>query len=234
MKKSQVYLHLAILPFVGLELYSRWLAPVNLEYIAKPILLVWIAVYFLLYSSNRKTRLPVILAFFFSWLGDMFLMLAHNNEILFYAGVGGFFLAQLFYFYTFLFVSGDKKIAGYLRCSPAWLILFVIYLVVVLRILYAGMEGIMIPVITVYAISLLAMSAAALNRRYRVDNNSFTLVFVGSLFFVISDSMIAINKFAFSFERASFFIILSYLAAQYMIMRGLLREWEDEGQRGKS
>ena len=167
----------------------------------------------------------IILAFLFSWVGDMFLMMAHTNELLFYAGVGGFFFAQIFYIITFLKVSGDQTIVGYLKCNPVWIIPFIIYLGIMLLILKPGMEGVMVPIITVYAISLIAMSAAALNRKFRVGQQSFKLVFIGSVFFVISDSMIAINKFAFAFERASFFIILTYLIAQYMIMRGLLKEW---------
>ena len=96
MKRSQLILHAAIIPFALLELYSRWIENVNLEYIGKPLLLVWIAVYFLLYSSNKKSRISIVFAFFFSWVGDMFLMMAYKNEILFYAGVGGFFIAQLY------------------------------------------------------------------------------------------------------------------------------------------
>jgi uncharacterized membrane protein YhhN len=225
MKKSQLLLHALIIPFAVLELVSRWVDNVNLEYIGKPLLMIWVAVYFLIYSSDRKGRLMIVLAFLFSWVGDMFLMMAHTNEILFYAGVGGFFFAQLFYIITFLKVSGDLTIVAYLKRNPAWIIPFIIYLGIMLIILKPGMDGIMVPIITVYAISLIAMSVAALNRKYRVGQQSFKLVFIGSIFFVISDSMIAINKFALPFERASFMIILTYLIAQYLIMRGLLKEW---------
>jgi len=226
MKKSQILLHVIIIPFVLLELYSRWIENVNLEYIAKPLLMLWIAAYFLLYSKGIKQRITIVLAFFFSWLGDMFLMLANSNEILFYAGVGGFFIAQLLYIYTFLYVSGDRTAAGYLSARPLMLVPFIVYLAGMLFMLVPDMEGIMIPVIAIYAISLIAMSLAALNRRTRVDRQSYRLVFIGSVFFVVSDSLIAINRFTFYFEKASFIIILTYLTAQYLIMRGLLKEWE--------
>ena len=226
MKKSQVILHALIIPFAIIELYSRWIENVNLEYIGKPLLLIWVAVYFLLYSRKKKGLIIIVLAFLFSWVGDMMLMMAHKNELLFYAGVGGFFIAQLLYIYTFLFVSGDKKVAGFLKYKPVWIIPFVLYLCIIIFLLKPGLEGLMVPIILIYAISLIAMTVSALNRRYRVDGQSFKLVFIGSLFFVISDSMIAINKFSFTFERASFYIILSYIVAQYLIMRGLLKEWE--------
>ena len=108
MNKLKLPLHILIGLIFLIELYSRFTENINLEYFSKPWLLIWILVYFLLFSGKKKARLSIIMAFIFSWIGDMFLMLAHSMEILFYAGVGGFFVAQLFYVYTFIFVSGEK------------------------------------------------------------------------------------------------------------------------------
>ena len=80
------------------------------------------------------------------------------------------------------------------------------------------------PIILVYAISLIGMSMMALNRHSRVSHRSFMLVFVGSILFVLSDSMIALNKFYMEFSLAGFWIMLSYVAAQYLILRGLILE----------
>ncbi len=84
------------------------------------------------------------------------------------------------------------------------------------------------PIILVYAISLVGMSLAALNRKGRVGMIEYRWVFLGSLFFVLSDSMIALNKFYFEdgFPYAGFWIMLTYITAQYLIMRGLILEKE--------
>jgi uncharacterized membrane protein YhhN len=49
---------------------------------------------------------------------------------------------------------------------------------------------------------------------------------VGSLLFLASDSMIAINKFTTEIPMAGFWIMISYILAQYLIMRGLVLEKE--------
>ena len=80
------------------------------------------------------------------------------------------------------------------------------------------------PVILLYALSLMGMSMMALNRRGRVNPSSFRYVFTGSVLFLASDSMIAINKFTAEIPMAGFWIMITYITAQYLIMRGLVQE----------
>lgn len=221
MKKLNALLHLLIIPLFAAELISRWNNFHTLEYLVKPWLMIWIIAFFWLNTRGENRSVFIYLAFIFSWTGDMFLMLAHRNEMLFYAGVGGFFLAQLSYIKHFLNTPAAIK-EGYLIKFPAWTIPFILYLVAVLYLILGGMKGMMIPVILVYALSLIVMSMSALNRKELVDKLSFRLVFIGSVLFVISDSLIALNKFYTDIPRASFLIILTYFPAQYLIMQGLI------------
>jgi uncharacterized membrane protein YhhN len=64
----------------------------------------------------------------------------------------------------------------------------------------------------------------ALNRNGRVNFNSYFLVFVGSVLFVLSDSLLALNKFYMEISMAGFWIMILYISAQYLIMRGLVLE----------
>ena len=187
--------------------------------------MIWIAAYFLLNSQKRSFVPLVLAAFFFSWVGDILLMLSggYNNEMFFYAGVGGFFVAQIAYIFVFL-LNAENKIKGFMLRNPFWMLPLLGYGVLIYWLLYPGLEGMMVPIILVYAVSLIGMSISALNRRDRVGVPSFRLVFIGSLFFVISDSMIAINKFYAEIPFAGFFIMLTYILAQYLIMRGLILE----------
>lgn len=234
MKTRNLVLTLVFAAIVIVELTGRWIDNINLEYAAKPLIMVWIAVFFLLNAKKKAFRIPVLLAFFFSWVGDMFLMFSggYDNEMYFFAGVGGFFLAQIMYIFIFIKFAENKS-KGFLMKSPFWTIPLIGYLVGIYLFLFPGLEGIMMPIILVYAISLVAMSLAALNRKGRVGYESFAYLFIGSLFFLVSDSMIAINKFYFeagfteaAFPKAGFLIMLTYIAAQYLIMRGLILEKE--------
>ncbi|MEZ5001251.1 MAG: lysoplasmalogenase [Bacteroidales bacterium] len=224
MKKLKIILHLIIAVLFILELVSRWNGNHNLEYLVKPWLLVWIGAYFFVFAKKRDLVPLALLAFLFSWAGDMFLMVAHTSEMLFFAGVGGFFVAQLFYIVLFLKSGRESGEKGFIARYPLWALPFVAYLVSILWLLVGNMQGIMIPVIVIYAFSLIGMSIAAFNRKGRVSPESFRLLFAGSLFFVVSDSMIAINKFYAEFNRSSFLVMLTYFIAQYLIMRGLLAE----------
>lgn len=224
-KQTSLILHLIFLVIVIIELAGRFTDNINLEYPVKPLIMIWMAVYFLLFRKKKSFTIPVLVAFFFSWVGDNFLMFSGKNELFFYAGVGGFFFAQLAYIYIYTRYSEQKR-KGYLQKHPWIILLFLLYIGVIYFILLPGLEGIMKPVILVYALSLMAMSMMALNRRKRVNPSSFRYVFVGSLLFMLSDSMIAINKFTTEIPMAGFWIMISYILAQYLIMRGLVLEKE--------
>ena len=222
-KYTSLILHLLLLIIVVIELTGRFTDNIRLEYPVKPLIMIWMAVYFLIYSKKKSFTIPVLIAFFFSWLGDNFLMFSGKNELFFFAGVGGFFLAQLSYIYIFSKYSEENR-QGYLRKKPLLIIFFLLYVAGIYIVLLPGLEGIMKPVILVYALSLIAMSMMALNRRGRVNPPSFRYVFAGSILFLLSDSMIAINKFSLEFPMAGFWIMITYISAQYLIMRGLVYE----------
>ena len=103
-------------------------------------------------------------------------------------------------------------------------VIFLSYIAGIVVLLLPGLEGMKKAIIIIYAFSLVGMSIMALNRSGRVGVQSFRLVFFGSLLFVIYDSMIAINKFFSAIPLAGFLIMITYISAQYMIMRGLILE----------
>lgn len=218
-------MHLLLAIIVIIELAGRLTDNINLEYGVKPLIMIWMGVYFIMFKAKKTFTIPVLIAFFFSWTGDNLLMFSGKNELFFYAGVGGFFFAQLTYIYTFTKFSeyGGK---GFLQKHMSIGILFIAYAAGIYYLLYPNLEGMMRPIILIYALSLIAMSMMALNRHSRVSYRSFSLVFIGSVLFVISDSLIALNKFYMEFSMAGFWIMLTYIAAQYLILRGLILERE--------
>jgi uncharacterized membrane protein YhhN len=215
--------HLVFVIIVSVELAGRISGNIGLEYPVKPLIMIWMALYFLRFKSKREITVPVLAAFFFSWVGDIFLMFSDQGEYFFYAGVGGFFLAQLSYIYVFAKFS-ENGARGYLERNLIIGFLFVGYAAGIVYLLYPGLDGLMKPVIMVYALSLIGMSMAALNRNGRVNRSSFLLVFTGSLLFVLSDSMIALDRFYAEIPLGGLWIMLTYISAQYLIMRGLILE----------
>jgi uncharacterized membrane protein YhhN len=47
----------------------------------------------------------------------------------------------------------------------------------------------------------------------------------GAILFVLSDSAIAINKFGHNFSGFSIVVMTTYLAAQYLIVTGYIRQY---------
>lgn len=81
----------------------------------------------------------------------------------------------------------------------------------------------LIPVIF-YIIVILLMAITAFLRQVKVSKISFVLVFLGAILFVISDSILALNKFYMPLSFSSISIMFSYALAQYFIVMGLLKQ----------
>ncbi|MCK5136422.1 MAG: lysoplasmalogenase [Bacteroidales bacterium] len=222
-KRTSVLLHLLLVIIVFVELAGRFTNNISLEYPVKPLIMIWMAAYFLIFRKKKQFTVAVLVAFFFSWVGDNFLMFSGKNELFFYAGVGSFFFAQLTYIYTFARYS-ETGGRGFLQKHLITGFLFIVYVAGIYYLLYPNLEGMMRPIIFIYALSLIVMSMMALNRHGRVNYPSYLLVFIGSVLFVISDSMIALNKFYMEIPLAGFWIMITYISAQYLILRGLILE----------
>lgn len=203
--------------------YNEWSV-----YIFKPLIMIWMGGYFLFHAKliDRKIVKLALAAFLFSWLGDIFLMFTEKGEVFFATGIFAFLIAQVFYIFLFLKtinLSGKKP---FLRKQPFWLIAYIAYGLVFIILLYGNLNTILRIAIFIYIGAILGMSAMALNRLGNGHPVSFTLVFTGSLFFVFSDSVIAIDKFLYSFEHARAVVLSTYILAQYLIMRGILKQYE--------
>lgn len=91
-----------------------------------------------------------------------------------------------------------------------------------LVVLYPHLGELRIPVV-VYALVLVIMVLNALFRYGRTPNSSFWLVFIGAFLFMLSDSLLAINKFKAPIPQGGIWIMTSYISAQYLIVEGIIR-----------
>lgn len=78
-----------------------------------------------------------------------------------------------------------------------------------------------IPVMAyMFVISVMAILAGY--RYKRVNLLSFRMIYLGAVFFVISDSALAFNKFVQPYSFAGFLIMSTYMIAQYLITIGAI------------
>jgi uncharacterized membrane protein YhhN len=90
-----------------------------------------------------------------------------------------------------------------------------------ISILYPTLGALKIPVI-IYATALMIMVLQSIYRYGFTTMKSFWLVCVGALFFMLSDSLLALNKFYQPIDNAGVFVIATYMAALYFIVLGVI------------
>lgn len=221
-------LHFLFLIIVVGDLAGEFLQIKWLDYAFKPLILIWIGSYFLIHAKNidRKVVQLASFAFLFSWFGDIFLMFGARGDNFFILGLGAFLIAQIFYSFLFLRtinISGKKP---FLKKKPYFLISYIAYGLVVYIILFEHLDPVLRVAVFVYMVALLNMSSMALNRYGNGHPISFSYVFLGSILFVLSDTMIAFNKFFAPIPYEGILIMSTYIGAQYLIMKGLLKQYE--------
>lgn len=198
---------------VSLDSLATW------HYFTKPSLLIALIVYYTLQSKGFaiKTRALTLAALVFSLMGDILLMFVNQSPNYFTLGLVSFFMAHVFYCIVFLLNRNPKA-------DPKILILvLVIYAIGLFYLLKNDLGALLIPVIF-YIIIILFMVVTAFLRQKKVSSKSFNLVFLGAILFVISDSVLALNKFYLPLKFSSIGIMSTYALAQFFIVIGLLKQ----------
>lgn len=189
-----------------------------LNFITKPLLVPALAVYYLVATSQRSYLF--LTALFFCWLGDVLLML-QRDELFFIAGLVAFLTGHVLYIICYR----NFRNAGTGLTGPQQ-IRFSLPIILagtgLVTILFPHLGGLQIPVL-VYALVITVMAMQALFRYGYTNSKSFVLVFVGAISFMISDSLLAINKFMQPLPLAGLAVMLTYLLAQYLIVEGVVR-----------
>lgn len=201
---------------VGIHPYSLdWL---NL--ISKPMIMPCIAAYFLISYEGHDTKLKILilLAMFFSFTGDV-LLIFQDQEGYFMFGLIGFLLAQIFYASAFLRPQFTIRDLSLIKKTPLIIAPFALFGWFIFDQLKNDLADLKFPVL-VYMLAILSMAVFALNRYGRAGKNSFLLVFSGALFFVMSDLILAFNKFQGPLPLAGVWIMITYILAQFLIAKG--------------
>lgn len=213
-KISGMYILISVLMLI-IEIFNYTSA----YYIVKPLITITLILYLYSNTQQNSQRTIVTIALIFSLVGDV-LLLNPNNPNCFIFGLISFLLVHLSYISAF---SKDIKLNNTFLPKkiiiPAILIILNIatYLYVFL---FDHLGEMLIPV-SIYMTIIITMVITALLRNSTVNHKSFYKIVGGSLFFLVSDSILAIDKFATPIKYGNFWIILTYIIAQYFIIDGI-------------
>lgn len=193
----------------------------NIAIINKALIMPLLAVILIINMRPSYMRMDILIiaGLFFSWAGDIFLELP-DSEVMFVPGLASFLLAHVMYLTVFFSTKGKNFI---ILKRPFLLLPVIIYGVVLISYLHNSLGDMRLPVI-VYAVVILTMLSGAINRYKKVNSRSYNMVLAGAILFVLSDSMIAVNKFSFSIPSARIFIMTTYVIAQYLIVTGYIKQ----------
>ena len=154
-----------------------------------------------------------------SWAGDVFLML---DPDFFVFGLASFLVAQVFYILVYSHAVTVNGIKTSFRLETVFILsLLLIYGTYLVGRIQIQLGNLFVPVI-IYALSLLVMVFMAYLRKGRTGRISFLLVYAGALTFLASDSMLAISRFESPFAYDRYWIMLTYILAQFLIVNGLV------------
>ncbi|MEN8137191.1 MAG: lysoplasmalogenase [Bacteroidota bacterium] len=197
----------------------------ELENIFKPMLMPVLMI--ILYTHSNKlssiySRL-IFMALGFSLLGDIFLMPLFDNFIF---GLASFLLAHVLYIIAFAkmnssFVLGLIK--GKLYSSIIFLAYVFLVAFLVNKMIDSNTETFLLVAVVIYASVITLMVLFSISLSNNVEGIATKMIMVGAILFMLSDSIIAINKFAFEVDLSGLWIMSTYTLGQWMIAVGSVK-----------
>lgn len=223
MKKPGIILTLLAIGSAILFIWAEYNGPPLQVYIFKPLTMVFIILIAVLKTKESQVfyAFAVIAGLVFSIGGDIFLMLPSDQFIL---GLISFLIAHLFYISAFTYQSKIRRV-------PWALIPFVIYGILIFVILSPYL-GAMKPPVAVYIVVILVMGWRAWERWSQAAEKSALLAFFGAVLFIISDSILALNRFREPFAVARALNLSTYFAAQWLIALSIGKKAKETGDKG--
>ncbi len=199
-----------------IHIRAEYLGPLYVIYIFKPLTMVFILSTAILAAKENICfySCAVIGGLLFSMAGDVFLMLPSDQFI---AGLVSFLIGHLFYIAAF---SRGMKIKSSLFAG----ILFVLFGILVYGILAPYLGEMRLPVIA-YLLVILAMGWRAWAKWGQTRKRPALIAFIGAVLFIVSDTILALNRFREHFEIARALNLSTYFIAQWLIAFSI---WKDK------
>ncbi|HYD75956.1 lysoplasmalogenase family protein [Ramlibacter sp.] len=183
---------------------------VELHRLFKPLAMVFAIALVVLRARGqgglRKFDGLLVAGLAFSLAGDVLLMLPGN----FIAGLVAFLLAHVCYIVLFRqgvgWLPRPWALAATLGVGGAMYAL-----------LFPGLGPVLKPAVAAYVVVIGLMAAQAIGRAAVIRDLPAVAVAIGSVFFMLSDSLLALNRFHQPLPMAQFWVLSTYYAAQALI-----------------
>jgi uncharacterized membrane protein YhhN len=208
-----IYLFILVIELIS----ATFLIPEFFHFVAKPSLLISLIIYYLsCEQQNEPIKKFMLYALIFSLIGDILLMLVSINAMLFIFGLVAFLIAHSMYILAF---SKERN----KNLNPFFFMgMLLVCGALIFTFLSSYLGNLLVPV-CIYIMLILIMVLFAYFRKNNVVKKSYVLVLTGALFFVISDILLAINKFRTPIPFSNIWIMTAYAIAQLLIVIGIIK-----------
>jgi uncharacterized membrane protein YhhN len=194
----------------------------TLHYAVKPLFMVLLMWFHRNQLSNSFETFSKLIQFglFFSWIGDIALMFDEKMPILFVVGLGAFLVAHVGYF--FAFINSIRKSENPFNLGKAVLIgiPFAAFTVPFFLFMKDGLPSDLFGPVLAYTVVITVMGIGSAIRLGHTDKKDYQWILIGAILFILSDCVIAINKFVHDFQFDAILNMALYLGGQYMITVG--------------
>jgi uncharacterized membrane protein YhhN len=191
----------------------------EIRFISKPLIVISLGI-FLWRSVSVKNRSfwLIFAALIFSELGDIFLLFEAQQSS-FLLGLLSFLIAHIFFI---LFFIRTRRLNHFNKIFWLLIVLTACYVTALFLLLSPKLGVLKFPVL-IYAIVLCCMFLSSMHAVDFSKEPSRKFCAAGAFLFVISDSLLAINKFCHPSAATGFAVMLTYAIAQFLIVFGGLR-----------
>ncbi len=206
---------------VVIECFANAFGIYWLQFFSKPSLMLILLNYFV--SSSRafpNLKYLIIGALTFSWIGDVLLLIEKQNEFLFVYGLTAFLAAHICYL-VYFWLTGKRNRGKFGLKIP--LSLGIVSCSLIFYLMLVPFLGMMKASVLIYSSVITLMLITGLHA-FKIKDSSFAKLYIaGILLFVLSDSILAINRFVVPLPLGSVGVMLTYAYGQLLITEGAIR-----------
>lgn len=192
------------------------------HYMVKPLFMIALMIFHWKQLHGKFGFFSKMVQFglFFSWLGDIALMIDEQFPILFVIGLGAFLIAHIGYalgFVQTITTSGKPLDLGR---SVLIALPFALFTGAFFYYIKDGIPNELFAPVLAYTVVISLMGMTAAIRYDHVDSKSYNWIVIGAILFIFSDCVIAVNKFYYDFDYDAILNMALYLTGQFMITAG--------------
>ncbi|MCF6180964.1 lysoplasmalogenase [Lutibacter sp.] len=186
-----------------------------LIYIFKPLIIF--SLLFLYVFSLPKRLKWYVMALELSFFGDVLLLFTGN--LFFIAGLVSFLLAHILFIKI---VISRIKTVNFLKLAIS-VIPFLVTFILLIFTLKDSLHEMLLPVI-IYGVIISTFGTVSLLAYLNKKSKKSMLMLFGAIFFMISDSLLAINKFYNPAHILEVIVMATYVIAQYLIFKSMIQK----------